>query len=293
MHIVFSKLLKSCIRPNQQKYLKKKYLSLRARIIKEFYSYTREQLENALRNIGLEEGDTVLMHSSFSTFNGFKGSPAHVIDSVLNVIGNSGNLLMMSMDYTGSSYSRLQEGKPFNIKKSPSRMGIITEIFRRRENVLRSLNPIHPILAYGPQAEWLVNGHDKTLYSCGEGSPFEKIFEINAKILFFDVDVYVFTFLHYVEFLIKDRLPFNLYRENILDGIIIDSEGKEIKVRTYVFNSETVKKLNQDIVKKELIKNKMIKIDKIGNTEIMCVSARQVVDCARKMVNAGKHFYND
>jgi aminoglycoside 3-N-acetyltransferase len=87
---------------------------------------------------------------------------------------------------------------PFDVKNTMSAMGVITEIFRANPGVLRSLNPAHPVLAFGPDAPWLIADHDKTLYSCGPGSPFEKMLQLNAKALFFDVPLQRMTFFYYL-----------------------------------------------------------------------------------------------
>jgi aminoglycoside 3-N-acetyltransferase len=121
------------------------------------------------------------MHSAFNAFNGFSGGPQQIIDCVLNVIGDSGNLLMVSMADTGSTEDYLKAVETFDVIKTESSMGIITEIFRRKKDVVRSLNPAHPILAFGPDAKWIISDHDKTMYSCGKGSPFEKMLELNSK----------------------------------------------------------------------------------------------------------------
>ena len=135
---------------------------------------------------------------------GSRGGPQQIIDCILNVIGDAGNLLMVSMPYTGTTDDYLKAVKIFDVIKTESSMGIITEIFRRNKDVVRSLNPAHPILAFGPDAKWIVSDHDKTMYSCGKDSPFEKLLELDAKALFFDVPFRTMTFFHYLEDKSKD-----------------------------------------------------------------------------------------
>ena len=165
-------------------YLRSKYIKNSKKITERLFSYTPTQLDYKLKTMGITEGDTILMHSGFKFLNGFNGTPDQVIECILNIIGHSGNLLMVSMPYRGSTYKYLKEGIPFDVNNTMSAMGIITETFRRRPGVVRSLNPAHPILAYGPAAEWIIADHEKTMYSCGKGSPFEKILRLNAKALF-------------------------------------------------------------------------------------------------------------
>jgi aminoglycoside 3-N-acetyltransferase len=284
--------VKSHLSPTQKRYLKRKYFNIRARIINQFYSYSPPQLENKLRKMGLADGDTILAHSSFSAFNGFKGDARQIIDCILNIVGISGNVAMMSMAYTGSSYDYLKACKPFDVQKTISRMGIITESFRRREGVLRSTNALHPILAVGPRAEWLVAGHDKITHSCGAGSPFEKLLQLNSKVLFFDVSFLSLSFLHYLEDFYEGCAPVKVYRDELLESIVIDTNGEEIRVKTFVFGKEAIQSRNFSILEDELRVRNLITTEKIGNTRLMLTDVHSVVDCAREIVESGRHFYH-
>jgi aminoglycoside 3-N-acetyltransferase len=195
------------------------------------------------------------------------------------------------MAYTGSTEAYLRENKRFDVTKTESSMGIITELFRRKKDVVRSLNPAHPILAYGPDAKWIISDHDKTLYSCGIGSPFEKILELNAKALFFDVPFSMMTFFHYLEDRFKDSSPVELYADEPLESTVIDSKGNEIRVKTYVFSKEARENRSGQLITRELVNKNLLKTDSIGNTKLTLVNLKNVVRVAEKLVNAGMHLY--
>jgi aminoglycoside 3-N-acetyltransferase len=273
-------------------FLTKFYFKHKRNIINKFFSYDSLQLENQLRRIGLVEGDTVFTHSSFAAYNGFKDGPQKVIDCILNVIGNSGNLLMVSMGYHGiSSYEYLRSGEKFDVLKTMSQMGIITEIFRRKKGVVRSLSPTNPVLAFGPDAAWLVADHHRIMYPCGKGSPFDKILKLNAKALFFDTPIYSMTFYHYLEDRFKESLSVQLYREFPVESIVVDAEGNELKVKTYIFNDAAVQRRSIRNLEKVLRKNNVIRFNRIGNTTLRLVNLSDVVDCVQKMVEAGQRLY--
>jgi aspartate racemase len=272
-------------------YLKRQHFKAKSSFTKRFLSYQPLRLEEKLREIGLAEADTVYMHSAFNAFNGFSGGPQQIIDCILNVIGESGNLLMVSMAYNGSTEDYLKAVKTFDVIKTESFMGIITEIFRRKKDVVRSLNPAHPILAFGPDAKWIISDHDKTMYSCGKGSPFEKILELNAKAFFFDVPFRTTTFFHYLEDKFKYCSPVQLYDDKPLESTVIDSKGKEITVKTYVFSKAARENRNVYILERELKKRKLSNSDRIGNTKLIVANLTDVVSCAQKLVNSGMHFY--
>jgi aminoglycoside 3-N-acetyltransferase len=233
-----------------------------------------------------------LMHSAFHVFNGFDGTPDQVIESVLNVIGASGNLLMVSMPYGGSTYEYLKEGLAFDVKNTMSAMGIIAETFRRKPGVVRSLNPAHPILALGPAAQWIISDHEKTMYSCGKGSPFEKILQLNAKALFFDVSLDHMTFFHYLEDLFKETLPVKLYEDAPFENIVIDVSGNEKAVKTYVFSYAARKHRSSQDLQHVLIRDKGVKAERIGRTKLVVLNLNQVVECAQKIISSGKPLWN-
>lgn len=199
---------------------------------------------------------------------------------------------MVSMPYTGSAYAYLNEGIPFDVNNTMSAMGVISEIFRRKPGVVRSLNPAHPILACGPAAQWIVADHEKTTYSCGIGSPFERILELHAKALFFDVSVRHMTFLHYVEDLFKDTLPVKLYNDNPLESIVIDVNGNKRVVKNYVFSDEARRYRDNRNLRHALMQAKAIRAEKIGNTKLILLNLDQVIEAAQEIIKSGKPLWN-
>ena len=130
------------------------------------------------------------------------------------------------------------------------------------------------------------------MYSCGKGSPFEKILELNAKALFFDVPFGIMTFFHFLEDKFKDLAPVKLYDDEPIESTVIDSNGAKIKVKTYVFNKKAGVRRSTRALKHGLISRNQMKTAKIGNTKLTLVELRDVVGCAQKLVDSGLHFYN-
>jgi aminoglycoside 3-N-acetyltransferase len=261
-------------------------------IVRRFFSYPPWQLEQQLRKMGLTAGDTLLMQSAFHVLNGFEGTPDQVIECVLHIIGASGNLLMLSLPYTRSTAAYLQAGVLFDVKRTMSAMGVLTEIFRHKPGVVRSVNPAHPFLALGPGASWLITEHENTMYSCGRGSPFEKLVHVQAKALFFDVSLHRMTFFHYLEDLFRDSLPVKLYEETPVESSVIDTNGKRKTVKTYTFSSAARQYRNMRNFYPTLKKETAMRAEKIGNTRLIVLQLQQVVECAQKMVRSGTPLWN-
>ncbi len=266
------------------------YIRQGKKITQRFFSYTPEQLANQLEIMGITAGDTLLMHSAFHVFNGFEGTPEQVIGCVLNVIGESGNLVMVSMPYRGSTSAYLRAGVPFDVRHTMSAMGVITEIFRQKPGVVRSVNPAHPILAWGPAAPWLIADHEHAMYSCGKDSPFAKLVQVQAKALLFDVSLRSMTFFHHVQDRFQDTSPVNLYEEMPVESIVIDTSGNKKIVKSYVFSSESRRHRSPNL-QNALIKDALVKTEKIGNTKLIALQLQQVMECAQQMVKAGKSLW--
>jgi aminoglycoside N3'-acetyltransferase/acyl carrier protein len=271
-------------------YLRAKYIKGKKKFTKRFSSYTPTQLENMLKTMGIIAGDTVLMHSAFRVFNGFAGTPDQVIACVLNTIGASGNLVMVSMPYTGSTAAYLQAGASFDVRHTVSAMGVITEIFRQKPGVVRSVNPAHPILAWGPAASWIIADHENTMYSCGKGSPFEKLVHLQAKALLFDVSLRSMTFFHYLKDLFQSTLPVKLYEDLPVESTVTDRNGNKHIVKTYVFSRE-LRRYHSQNLQEALIKEEAMRTETIGNTKLIVLQLRQVMECAQQMVRAGKPLW--
>jgi aminoglycoside 3-N-acetyltransferase len=276
---------------SQKARLKAFYAAQKRLFIERFLSYGSLDLESMLRAVGVKSGDTVMLHSAFGGSSGFRGSPKELTDAFLRSVGPSGNLLMVSLPYSSSTHEYLKKLKTFDVRQTPSHMGIISESFRRRKDVLRSFHPTHPVLAFGPQAEWIIADHDKCLYPCGPGSPFEKFSKLGGKVVFFNVPFATMTLFHYLEHLVEKTLPFPLYLNEDFDVPSIDSSGAEKLVRTRVFSPEAVRLRRPFTLMKELDRLHLVKRKRLGNSRIMSVAAVDAIETTNQMSQAGKLFY--
>lgn len=156
---------------------------------------TRKQLIHDFTQLGLKNGDAVLVHSALSAIGRVEDGADGVIDALLEVLGNEGTLLMPALS-----------SGIFDPAESPSKVGIITETFRRRQGVLRSFHPSHSVTAFGRLAEELTREHLNCPTACGEGTPYAKLMDAGGKILLLGVDQDRNTSLHTLEAIM--RLPY-------------------------------------------------------------------------------------
>ena len=246
----------------------------------------------ALRAVGIQPGDSVMLHSAFELHHGFRGTSQDAIDAFLGTLGPQGNLLMVSLPYRSSSLDYVSKLKVFDVRRTPSAMGLVSEFFRRRQGVVRSAHPTHPVLAYGPRAEWFVEGHEQCLYPCGPGTPFDKLLQSGGKVAFFNVPFVYFTFFHYLEHLVSANLDFPLYAEPPFDVQVIDRNGGRLVVRTHVFSSEAIRRRRFEVLEDMLRAKGLIRRVRVGASVLLLVDLGEVVIAVKEMTAQGVYFYD-
>jgi aminoglycoside 3-N-acetyltransferase len=274
----------------QKRALKSRINQAKQRFVQTWLSYDAKQLHAALHKLGLNASDTILVHSNFEPNSGFKGTPLDLANALATFVGDTGNLLMVSIPFRGAAYDHLALNKTFDVRKTISMMGLVTEMFRRRPGTVRSLHPTHPVLASGKDAAWLVADHDRCLYPCGPGSPFEKFAQLGGKILFFDVGFGAITFFHHVEHLLQEQLPFPVYDTRLFEVPVVDAAGEKRTVKSYAYSKDVPR--NADKLEADMLRHGKIRRGRVGNSRMLLVTAADVVACQTDMVKARHYPYD-
>jgi aminoglycoside 3-N-acetyltransferase len=193
-----------------------------------------EQIEAALREAGLGEGDAAFVQAAMSSFGTIDGGPGTVIDAFQKVLGPDGLIAMPAFPLDRPAIEYLREGPVFDLRNTPSRMGAISEIFRTSPGAVRSLHPTHSVSARGRGAETLVAGHELAETPFGAGTPFERLIERGAHQVFFGSGVGAITLYHAFECLREPAYPIEVFWPQRIDARCIDPEGRELVVHTLV-----------------------------------------------------------
>jgi len=177
---------------------------------------TLEIIKTDLRKLGIESGDILLVHSSLSKLGWVCGGPQTVIMALLEVLGDTGTLVMPSHsgDWSDPTHwahppvpsewiSIIKSSMPaYNPLLTASRgMGRIAELFRTLPSVKRSMHPQLSFSAHGPLADQIIDG--KILFpQLGMDSPLGKLYQNHAKVLLLGVGYDSNTSFHLAETLI-------------------------------------------------------------------------------------------
>lgn len=256
--------------------MKRKLKQLLKRILlKTVWRYDAAKLQAKLKEAGIQQGDCVMVHSTWRPDNGFDGSAKDFIDALKSLIGENGLLVMMSMPYNNqTTQDYLRQQKVFKIRRTPSRVGLLTEVFRRGKDVVRSHNAAHPLLVWGKGKEAFIEGHEHSKCSFGTDSPFARLANLNCKFLLVDTPFNSTTYNHYLEAVYEDRFPVPLFEEQPMSGVMEDADGSRMTFSTLVLSKQSVPYRIDHLLEGALEKKGAVRRFRIGATHFIKVNAR-------------------
>ena len=134
-------------------------------------------MNSLLRELGLGEADTVMVHSSLFSLGKLEDSAHGFLDEILKIIGPDGTLVVPTFTF---SYRR---NEIFDVIKTPAdwTIGLLAELVRNDKRSIRSADPLFSMAAIGPKAAALMDRGSKSCF--GNGSIYGKLFDENALFL--------------------------------------------------------------------------------------------------------------
>jgi aminoglycoside 3-N-acetyltransferase len=174
-----------------------------------------------------------MVHSSMSDMQPmYQGSARDLVDLLLRLVGPDRTLAMPAFFFGSAElYNRdyYRTHRRFDVRRTPSQMGLVTEVFRRWPGVVRSLHPTHSVCALGPLANDLVATHHLSEWACGELSPFGVMGRHRTTILGLGTEYYrSLTQVHAMEEVLADRFPVPREAEPRVRTELADGTGRVI-----------------------------------------------------------------
>lgn len=170
--------------------------------------HTREKLTHDFTDLGIQKGDTLFIHSSFKSLGPVEDGASTVIAALETAVGAEGLILMPTFSLLPSREERVAA---WDVNKTPSTVGWLTEFFRQMPDTYRSNHYSHAIAARGRDAKAFVSDHRRREgyqspwdhypwgKTYGTHSPMFRAYKANAKLLMLGVDYQTSTYIHLVE----------------------------------------------------------------------------------------------
>jgi len=170
-----------------------------------------DQLAEGFRRLGARAGDALMFHSSLRSFGWVSGGGDTVIDSAIAAVSPGGTVVVPTFvqKVDGKDAGYTQRLRAWDIDRSGSDVGRITEVFRQRGKAARSDDCCNSLAAIGPDAAAAMARHRTAAprlspwgsVSFGVGSPWDWLLERNALYLLMGAGFQACSILHYVQVL--------------------------------------------------------------------------------------------
>lgn len=214
---------------------------------------TDKQLKEDFEKLGIRPGMTLLVHCSLSKIGWICGGTVTVIETLLDILGPEGTLMMPShnSDNSDPKYWQnppvpeewfetiRQSTPPYQSNKTPTMfMGKLAETFRHWPGVIRSQHPQFSMIALGKKAKYLLENHNDC---CGEQSPLARLYDChdNGYVLLLGVQHENNTSLHLAEY--RYQINNQIEKNFTIGASIIDpisNKRQWIEWKDYDYNAD-------------------------------------------------------
>jgi aminoglycoside N3'-acetyltransferase len=130
-----------------------------------------------------------------------------IIDMLIDVVGPQGTILMAT-DSISNGWEFYMRKDVFDPQNDPSIRGVISEVFRRRKDVVRSEHPINNLTGWGQRAHALLDNHiNSAPYTMDKNSPWYKLVETGGKVVLLGKGFEGNSLLHLTEYIYPEEFP--------------------------------------------------------------------------------------
>jgi aminoglycoside 3-N-acetyltransferase len=157
-------------------------------------NYNKQQLKDQLESMGLKGDETILIHSSMKAIGAVDGGADTVLDVWMEYFKNG---LLLLPTHTWKTVNA--DNPVYNPYTTPSCVGLLTNMFMKRDGVIRSLHPTHSMSGYGKNAAEYLAGEEYNNTPCTPGGCYDRLKEVGGKVLLVGVGHERNTYIHSVE----------------------------------------------------------------------------------------------
>jgi len=277
---------------NFKRKAKSRWKSLRIAISRKSRGFSKRQLVQMLQQLGVKPGDTLLVHSSLDQFGAFLGKPTDILLALQEAIGPNGTLLMPTLPFTGSAIEYIRTPRVFDVRRTPSQTGLLSELLRRSPGTIRSVHPTHAVAAWGAHASEMVHDHHAASMPCGRQTPYGRLLNHAGKLLFLGADISAMTFFHTVEEILEPLMPFSPFTREVFSLESRDGQGNAMITQTRLFEPKYSQCRNLERLVRELKCRGWWFEARRGGLKAILVNADQVLDVCSALGKRGIFCYD-
>lgn len=248
----------------------------------------------ALRSLGVENGSTVMVHTSLSKIGYVCGGAQTVIEALIEAVGEEGTIMMPTQSWKNldpeigvhwdadeADWDRIREEWPaYDKAVTPTNtMGAVAEMFRTWPGALRSDHPARSVAAWGRNAVYLTENHDLSNIF-GDTSPVGKLYELDGKVLLIGVGYDKNTSIHLAD--VRAEYP---GKHTCVEHSAVMENGRRVwkAYETLFVDGEDFNDIGAAFEKACTVETA-----KIGGAEVRVMKQRELVDFATRWIRENR-----
>lgn len=254
----------------------------------------KKDIITAFRELGVEKGQSIEVHTSLSSLGFVCGGPQVVIEALLESVGEEGTIMMPTQTWknldptTGVHWEEPEEWwqiirdnwPAYDKNITPTNtMGAVAEMFRKWPGAMRSDHPARSVAAWGKHAEYLTSNHDISNIF-GEGSPLGKLYELDGYVMLIGTGYDKNTSIHLAD--VRAEYP---GKHNCIEHSAVMENGERVwkAYETLFVDGEDFEEIGEAF-------EKVCPVKKItlGKGMIRLMKQRDIVDFAVKWIEKNR-----
>ncbi len=248
-------------------------------------TYSKEDLTAHLRELGVNEGDTLFVRATLQKLGKIEAPfKKTIMDALLEAVGPEGTLL--TLGFTKSFFLGIGADKPEHIytQDTMPETGALGKLFHAHPQCKRSTHPTNSYLAIGKNAQVLTENHNENSLSY---DPMGTLIELKGKMLLLGClqDSPGFTTVHYVQ------QKLGLTKRSILCNLLkvyFNKDGKKTLFKRVDIGgcSAGFKRLYIDYLEQNILKS-----GKIGNASSLLIGAPEAYEIEYKRLQENNKYF--
>ena len=254
----------------------------------------KQDIVDALRRIGVKNGQDIIVHTSMSSFGFVCGGAQVIIEALIDTVGDEGTIIMPTQSWKNMDPSYgvhweepkewwdiIRENWPAYDKciTPTNSMGAVAEMFRNWPGTIRSDHPVRSFAALGKNANYLISNHDLS-DMFGETSPIGKLYNLNGYILLLGTGYDKNTSMHLAD--VRANYPSKHMEENSC-AVMKDGKRQWITYSTLYVDGEDFIDIGDEFEKKYNVSK-----TKVGDADIRFMKQRDIVDFAVQWIEENR-----
>ena len=251
-----------------------------------------KSLYDLLSKNGINAGDSICIFSDVSKFPipesikqevkdlGVEKLLKSYVDTFKELVGKDGLIIMPTFTYSP------MRSEIYNPDYSKSRVGVLTEYFRKSDSVERSSHPIFSFACWGSESIKFLKLEN--FHCFGDRSLFGKMYNMRTKYILFGVNIQLgATFIYYS--LEKNNVYYR-YNKSFTSKIKIGNKSFEKQVKYFVRDLSLKYKDDWHGLEKLSIKRGICKSIKYNKGRILITSSNEIDTLIQSQLNVDKDY---